>query len=56
VCVGSPVFDGTRVVAAVSVAGPVTRFRPHQHVDAVRAAAAGMGATLARRAALTRDE
>ena len=53
VCVGSPVFEGETVVAAVSVAGPVTRFRPQGHADAVRAAAAGMSATLARRAALT---
>lgn len=50
VCVAAPVLAADdSPVAAVSVAGPVTRFRPDQHVAAVRAAAAGIGATLARR-------
>ncbi len=49
-CVASPVFDGEdQVVAAVSVTGPVDRFRPRAHADSVRAAAAGISATLARR-------
>lgn len=50
-CVASPVFDvaSNAALAAVSVTGPVTRFRPEAHVDAVRAAAAGIGATLNRR-------
>lgn len=53
VCVAAPVLDrDDRPVAAVSVAGPVTRFRPAQHAASVRAAAAGISATLARRARL----
>jgi DNA-binding IclR family transcriptional regulator len=42
-----------RAVAAISVAGAATRFRPPEHTSAVRAAAAGVAATLARRAALS---
>lgn len=53
VCVGAPIVDDARaVVAAVSVTGPATRFRPQRHAASVRAAAAGIAATLARRAAL----
>jgi DNA-binding IclR family transcriptional regulator len=53
VCVGAPILDETdTVVAAVSVAGPATRFHPKRHADSVRAAAAGIAATLARRASL----
>ncbi|GAA3209002.1 IclR family transcriptional regulator [Dactylosporangium siamense] len=53
VCVGAPVLDGHDVaVAAVSVAGPATRFDPRRHAAAVKAAAAGVTATLARREAL----
>lgn len=53
VCVGAPVLDAADVaVAAVSVAGPAGRFQPRQHTAAVKAAAAGIAATLARRAAL----
>ena len=53
VCVGAPILDSSdAVVAAVSVTGPATRFRPQQHAASVRAAAAGIAATLARRAAL----
>lgn len=53
VCVAAPVLaaDDTPV-AAVSVSGPVTRFHPEAHVAPVRAAAAGIAATLARRAEL----
>lgn len=52
-CVAAPIFDtDERPVAAVSVTGPVMRFRPEKHADAVRAAAAGIAATLARREAL----
>jgi DNA-binding IclR family transcriptional regulator len=51
VCVGAPVFgpDG-QVVAAISVAGPATRFRPQTEARRVRAAAQGISATLSRRA------
>lgn len=50
VCVGAPIFDlEGEVVAAVSVAGPVTRFNPQAHADRVRTTARGISATLARR-------
>jgi DNA-binding IclR family transcriptional regulator len=50
VCVASPILDAKDCpIAAVSVAGAVTRFRPADHATSVRAAAAGIGATLARR-------
>jgi DNA-binding IclR family transcriptional regulator len=50
VCVAAPVLDTEgRPVAAVSVAGPVSRFRPDAHVLAVKVAAAGIAAVLARR-------
>lgn len=53
VCVAAPVRGADeRALAAVSVTGPVTRFRPEQHVASVRAAADGIAATLARRRAL----
>ena len=53
VCVAAPVLDAAdRPVAAISVAGAVTRFRPSDHAASVRAAAAGIAATLARRHAL----
>jgi DNA-binding IclR family transcriptional regulator len=56
VCVGAPVLDENDVaVAAVSVAGPATRFHPRRHASSVKAAAAGIAATLARRAALVPD-
>jgi DNA-binding IclR family transcriptional regulator len=51
-CVAAPVRDGDAVIAAISVTGPVNRFRPEQHAVAVRAAADGVAATLARRSAL----
>ena len=53
-CVAAPVLGGDdRPLAAISVTGPVTRFRPDAHVDAVRAAAAGLEVTVARRRTLT---
>lgn len=50
-CVASPVLgvDDGAPLAAISVSGPVGRFRPEQHEVAVRAAAASLAATLARR-------
>ncbi len=50
VCVAAPVLDAdNHAIAAISVTGPSTRFRPEQHASAVRAAAEGLGSTLARR-------
>lgn len=50
VCVAAAVLDGhDEAVAAVSVTGPVNRFHPARHAASVRAAAAGIAATLARR-------
>jgi DNA-binding IclR family transcriptional regulator len=53
VCVAAPVLspDG-EIAAAVSITGPVTRFDPQRQAGRLRAAAAGIQATLARRAAL----
>ena len=54
-CVAAPVL-GTGddlALAGISVTGPVGRFQPARHASAVHAAAAGIAATLARRAALT---
>jgi DNA-binding IclR family transcriptional regulator len=49
-CVAAPVLDpGEQVIAAVSVTGPVTRFRPESVASTVHAAAAGIAATWARR-------
>ena len=49
-CVAAPVLDADdAVIAAVSVAGPVTRFRPESAASSVKAAAAGIAATWARR-------
>lgn len=49
-CVAAPVLDATdHPIAAVSVTGPVTRFRPETAAPAVKAAAAGIAATWARR-------
>ncbi|MEP9384629.1 IclR family transcriptional regulator [Nocardioides sp. KR10-350] len=55
-CVAAPVLgtDDTAVLAAISVTGPVGRFKPEPHVDAVRAAATGVGSTLAWRGSLIR--
>ena len=50
-CVAAPVLDsaGTGAAAAISVTGPVSRFRPEAHVSAVRAAATGLASLLDRR-------
>ncbi|WP_241248930.1 IclR family transcriptional regulator [Rhodococcus sp. X156] len=49
-CVAAPVLGADeRPVAAISVTGPTSRFRPEAHVDAVRAAAAAVSSTMARR-------
>ena len=52
-CVAAPVLDavGQHALAAISVTGPVGRFRPEQHVAAVRAAATGLSSVLLRRTA-----
>lgn len=53
VCVAAPVLDADdRLIAAVSVTGPVTRFQPEKHAVSVRAGAAAISATLARQSAL----
>ncbi|WAC94748.1 IclR family transcriptional regulator [Streptomyces sp. NA13] len=53
VCVAAGIFDpADGIVAAVSVTGPVHRFQPARHANSVRAAAAGISATLGRRAEL----
>lgn len=53
-CVAAPVLDVTTnaAVAAISVTGPVTRFRPDAHTAAIRAAAIGIASTLDRRRGL----
>lgn len=49
-CVAAPILDSfEQPVGAISVTGPVTRFRPEAAVSAVRAAAAGVASILARR-------
>jgi DNA-binding IclR family transcriptional regulator len=49
-CVAAAVLDTSdRPLAAISVAGPSTRFRPDKHSASVRAAAAGTASILARR-------
>jgi DNA-binding IclR family transcriptional regulator len=50
-CVAAPVLDtdGATALAAISVTGPVGRFRPEAHQNAVRAAATALGSTLGRR-------
>ncbi|MDP5182493.1 IclR family transcriptional regulator [Blastococcus sp. BMG 814] len=51
VCVAAPILDAReRPVAALSVTGPSTRFRPDTVATIVRAAATGTGGVLARRA------
>lgn len=47
-CVGAPVLDpeGREALAAISVAGPISRFSPEAHATAVRAAAAALASTL----------
>ncbi|RHW28418.1 IclR family transcriptional regulator [Nocardioides immobilis] len=50
VCAAAPVLlEDQEVVGALSVTGPTSRFRPEQHVAAIRAAAAGLGSTIQRR-------
>jgi DNA-binding IclR family transcriptional regulator len=54
-CVAAPVVDADAgVVAAVSVTGPADRFTPERYRGQVRAAAAGISATLTRRTELRR--
>jgi len=49
-CVAAPIFDADgHVGLAISVTGPVGRFRPEGHVAAVRAAAAGIESIIRRR-------
>ncbi|MCL2533753.1 MAG: IclR family transcriptional regulator [Nocardiaceae bacterium] len=56
VCVAAAILDADdRPLAGVSVTGPATRFRPEAHANQVRAAAAGIAATLARRDNLRQD-
>ena len=56
VCVAAPVLDAhDRPLAAISISGDAIRFRPADHAASVRAAAAGIAATLARRADLAAD-
>lgn len=56
VCVAAAILDADdRPIAGVSVTGPATRFRPEAHTNQVRAAAAGIAATLARRDNLRQD-
>ena len=56
VCVAAPVLDAAdRAVAAISVTGPVRRFQPEKHAGLVKAAAAGVSSTWARRSALRGD-
>ena len=51
VCVAAPVLDvEEHPVAAISITGPVTRFRPEAAAPAVKAAAAGLASLLTRRA------
>ncbi len=50
----APVLDvNEKPLAAVSVTCPATRFRPESHANAVRAAAAGIATTIARRQLMT---
>ncbi|RVW05498.1 IclR family transcriptional regulator [Rhodococcus xishaensis] len=56
VCVAAAILDADdRPVAGVSVTGPATRLRPDAHTNQVRAAAAGIAATLVRREKLRND-
>jgi DNA-binding IclR family transcriptional regulator len=52
-CVAAPILDlhGQSALAAFSVTGPVGRFQPEAHADAVRAAAVTVASVLARRPA-----
>lgn len=49
VCVAAPILDAERrAVAAISLTGPSSRFRPEQHAGLVRDAAGGIALTYAR--------
>lgn len=49
-CVAAPITDRSeQVIAAISIAGASTRFRPEQHAQEVMAAAGGIAATITRR-------
>lgn len=49
-CIAAPVFDAyDKPYAAISLAGPTSRFRPEGHAAAIRAAAAAVAAVVARR-------
>lgn len=54
-CVAAPVIVADQAVAAISVTGQVSRFRPEAHVAAVRAAASGLGSVLARQSLRARE-
>lgn len=55
-CVAVPVLDRLdRPYAAISLAGPTTRFRPENHQHALRAAGAAVGALVARRQSTSGD-
>ncbi|MGJ3561643.1 IclR family transcriptional regulator [Streptomyces sp. INA 01156] len=55
VCVASGIFGPSdEILGAVSVTGPVHRFRPARHANSIRAAAGGITATLGRREELLR--
>ncbi|MBS4752130.1 IclR family transcriptional regulator [Nocardioides sp. zg-ZUI104] len=49
-CISAPVLDpdGRTALAAISITGPVGRFRPEPHETALRATAAALSSTLAR--------
>jgi DNA-binding IclR family transcriptional regulator len=50
-CVAAPVLDADGyAVAALSVTGPISRFRPERHAAGVRVAASGIAAVLAHHA------
>lgn len=53
-CVAAPIFGHeAEPVAAISITGPVGRFRPEAHVATVKAAAEGVRSTLERRSRLS---
>ncbi|GGR57946.1 DNA-binding IclR family transcriptional regulator [Nocardioides luteus] len=54
-CVAAPVLgDGERALAAISITGPVGRFKPEAFVTPVRAAAQGLSSLVSRRRSLSR--
>ncbi|MFE3257931.1 IclR family transcriptional regulator [Nocardia sp. NPDC059091] len=48
-CIAAPIRGVGGQLAAISVTGPTSRFRPGEHIGPVRAAAVGVEAILARR-------